>query len=173
MSLQLRLFGGGQADATKEGGKLAVNDGSHSIDKSKVLASTDAYALSPMNPGNFASIRSVPVIESPRYADKEEAKAMEKMATQCESGAKYAKRLYTALGRIDTADTKVHKEHAKYKGGIARNELRKIKANTTYAKGLHGLREGYAKQGLRLDNADSKARADIDAIKAKLTGGAN
>ncbi|MEG5176280.1 hypothetical protein [Microcoleus sp. B3-D7] len=171
MSLQLRLFGGGQSDAPKDGGKLAVNDGGHSIDKSKVLASTDAQALSPMNPGSFASIRSVPVIESPRYADKEEAKAMEKMATECESGAKYAKRLYVALGRIDTADTKVHKEHAKYKGGIARNELRKIKANTTYAKSLHGLREGYAKQGMRLDNADNRARAAIDTIKAQLTGG--
>ena len=39
MSLQLRLFGGGQSSA----GKLsASNDGSHAIDKSKVLAQTDA-----------------------------------------------------------------------------------------------------------------------------------
>jgi len=38
MSLQLRLFGGGQTAA----GKInASNDGNHAIDKSKVLASTD------------------------------------------------------------------------------------------------------------------------------------
>ena len=173
MSLQLRLFGGGQADAAQKGGSLVVNDGSHSIDKSKVLASTDAQALSPMNPGNFASIRSVPVIEAPRYATKEEAVAMEGVAKEKTKGAKYAKRLYTAALTIDNADTKVHKEHRKYEGGIARNELKKVKANTTYAKGLHGLREGYAKQDLRLDNADNKARTAIDAIKAQLTGGAN
>ena len=173
MSLQLRLFGSGQADAPKNGGSLVVNDGGHSIDKSKVLASTDATALSPMNPGSFASIRSVPVIEAPRYASKDEAVAMEDLAKQKEKGAKYAKRLYGAALRIDGADTKVHKEHQKYKGGIAKNELRKIKASTTYATGLHGLREGYAKQGMRLDNADTKARAGIEAIKAKITGGQN
>ena len=166
MSLQLRLFGGGQNAA----GKIASNDGSHAIDKSKVLAATDEQALSPMRPGNFNSIRSVPVIESPRYASKEEAKAMETLATEKESGAKYAKRLYGAALRIDGADTKVHKEHQKYKGGIAKNELRKIKASTTYATELHGLRKGYAKQGLRLDKADTNARAGIDEIKAKLTG---
>lgn len=172
MSLQLRLFGGGDATA-KNSGSLVTNDGGHSIEKSKVLASTDEQALSPMNPGKFASIRSVPVIEAPRYADKEEAKAMETLAKEKEKGAKYAKRLYGAALRIDTADTKVHKEHRTYEGGIARNELRKVKANTTYAKGLHGLREGYAKQGVRLDNADNKARTAIDAIKAQLTGGSN
>jgi hypothetical protein len=39
MSLQLRLFGGGKPAV----GKLsASNDGNHAIDKSKVLAQTDA-----------------------------------------------------------------------------------------------------------------------------------
>jgi hypothetical protein len=173
MSLQLRLFGSGQVDAPKNGGSLVVNDGSHLIDKSKVLASTDAQALSPLNPGNFSSIRSVPVIESPRYATKEEAKAMKELAQEKKKGVKHTKSLYQSALAIDGCDVKVHKEHQKYKGGIARNELRKIKANTTYATGLHGLREGYAKQGLRLDQADSNARAGIDAIKAKLTGGTN
>jgi len=170
MSIQLRLFSGGQAAA----GKLsATNDGGHAIDKSKVLGATDDQALSPMRPGNFDSIRSVPVVESPRYASKEEAKAVRTLATKKESGAKYAKQMYGALARIDTADTKVHKAHYQYKGVVAGNELRKVKATITYAKGLHGLREGYAKQGVRLDNADNKARTAIDTIKAQLTGGAN
>ena len=129
MSLQLRLFGG-----KSDNNQLATsNDGGHAIDKSKVLAATDGMAFSPMNPGDFSSIRSVPVIESPRYASKEEKEAMEKLAKEKEKGAGYAKGVYRAALRIDTADTKVHKEHAKYKGGIAKNELRKIKANTTYA----------------------------------------
>lgn len=54
MSLQLRLFGGGNS-----AGKLsATNDGNHAIDKSKVLAQTDATVITPTNPGNFGSIRS-------------------------------------------------------------------------------------------------------------------
>ena len=170
MSLQLRLFGGGQVNAPKNGGSLVTNDGGHSIDKSKVLTSTDEQALSPMNPGSFASIRSVPVIETPRYATKEEAKAMRELAQEKKKGVKHTRSLYQSALAIDGCDVKVHKEHQKYKGGIARNELKKIKASTTYATGLHGLREGYAKQGMRLDNADTKARAGIDAIKAQLTG---
>jgi hypothetical protein len=171
MSLQLRLFGSGQPDAPKNGGSLVVNDGGHSIDKNKALTATSADALSPMNPGKFASgKRSVPLIEAPRYFDKEEAVAMEGVAKQKEKEVKYTKRGYSAALRIDTADTKVHKLHRRYEGGIAKNELRKVKANTTYATGLHGLREGYAKQGARIDKADSNARESIDAIKAKLTG---
>ena len=173
MSLQLRLFGGGQTDAPKNGGSLATNDGGHSIDKSKVLASTDAQALSPMNPGSFASIRSIPVIETPRYASKEEAKAMRELAQEKKKGVKYTRSLYQSALVIDGCDTKVHKEHQKYKSGIARNEFKKVKASTTYATGLHGLREGYARKGARLDNADTKARTAIDIIKAQLTGGSN
>jgi hypothetical protein len=53
VSLQLRLFGGGQTAA----GKInASNDGNHAIDKSKVLAQTDAGVITPNNPGNFSSI---------------------------------------------------------------------------------------------------------------------
>jgi hypothetical protein len=173
MSLQLRLFGSGQPDAPKNGGSLVVNDGGHSIDKSKVLTSTDAQALSPMNPGSFASIRSVPVIDTPRYASKEEADAMKELAKEKKKGVKHTRSLYQSALVIDGCDVKVHKEHQKYKGGIAKNELRKIKASTTYATGLHQLREGYAKQGMRLDNADTKARAGIEAIKAQITGGQN
>jgi hypothetical protein len=97
MSLQLRLFGSGQPDAPKNGGSLVVNDGGHSIDKSKALTATSADALSPMNPGKFASgKRSVPIIEAPRYFDKEEAVAMEGVAKQKEKEVKYTKRDYSA-----------------------------------------------------------------------------
>jgi hypothetical protein len=166
MSLQLRLFGSGQPDAPKNGGSLVVNDGGHSIDKSKALTATSAEALSPMNPGKFASgKRSVPIIEAPRYFEKDEAVAMEGLAKEKEKGVKYSKRAYSAALRIDTADTKVHKLHRRYEGGIAKNELRKVKANTTYATGLHGLRFGYAKQGARIDKADSNARESMMLLK--------
>lgn len=170
MSLQLRLFGGGNSD----GGKLAsTNDGNHSIDKSRVLAATDAAAISPINPGNFGSIRSVPVVTEPRYFTKDEADAVKDLAKEKAEGARNSKRAYKALRKIEAADATVHKEHRKYEGVVADQELKKVRANSGLAKKLHALRPGYARLGLGIDKADSDARTRIDAIKAKLTAGAN
>jgi hypothetical protein len=170
MSLQLRLFGGGQTGA----GKLsASNDGSHAINKSKVLAQTQAGVITPNSPGNFSSIRSVPVVPDPRYFTKEEADAMKGLAHEKTDGAKQSKRAYKFLGKIEAADKTVHKEHRKYEGAVAENELGKKRTDVGLAKKLHGLRPGYARLGLGIDKADSNARTRIDEIKAKLTGGSN
>jgi hypothetical protein len=170
MSLQLRLFGDGQTDA----GKLnASNDGNHAIDKSKVLAQTDALVITPNNPGNFSSIRSVPVVPDPRYFTKEEADAMKGLAKEKTNGARQSKRAYKSLAKIEASDKTVHKEHRKYEGVVAENELGKKRSDAGLAKKLHGLRPGYARLGLGIDKADSDARTRIDAIKAKLAGGSN
>ena len=170
MSLQLRLFGGGNSD----GGKLAsTNDGGHAIDKSRVLAATDAGAISPLNPGNFGSIRSVPVVPAPRYFTREEADGLKDLAKEKADGAKQAKRGYKALGKIEEFDATVHKEHRKYEGVVAENELKKVRGNAGLAKKLHALRPGYARLGMGIDKADSDARTQIDAIRSKLTAGVN
>jgi hypothetical protein len=167
MSLQLRLFGsGGQNNA----GKITTNDGNHAIDKSKVLGATDAAAISPLSPGNFGSIRTVPVVPEPRYFDKEEASKLKELAKEKTEGARHAKKAYKSLSKIEVADATVHKSHRKYEGVVAQNELGKVRANAGLAKKLHGLRPGYARLGLRLDKAESDARTRIDEIKAKLTG---
>lgn len=166
MSLQLRLFGGGQT-----AGKLSTtSDGNHAIDKSRVLAATDAAAISPTNPGNFESIRSVPVVPAPRYFTKDEADGVKELAKEKTEGARNSKRAYKALGKIEAADAIVHKEHRKYEGVVADQELKKVRGNAGLAKKLHNLRPGYARLGLGIDKADSDARTRIDAIKAKLTG---
>jgi hypothetical protein len=77
------------------------------------------------------------------------------------------------LTKIEAADKTVHKEHRKYEGAVAENELGKKRSDTGLAKKLHGLRPGYARLGLGIDKADSDARTRIDGIKAKLTGGSN
>jgi hypothetical protein len=169
MSLQLRLFGGGQSAA----GKISANDGNHALDKSKVLAQTDALVITPNTPGNFSSIRSVPVVPDPRYFTKEEADAMKGLAKEKTDGARQSKRAYKSLVKIEAADKTVHKEHRKYEGAVAENELGKKRSDAGLAKKLHGLRPGYARLGLGIDKADSDARTRIDAIKAKLTGGSN
>jgi len=170
MSLQLRLFGGGKS-AT---GKLsASNDGSHAIDKSKVLASTDTSVITPLNPGNFSSIRSVPVVPDPRYFDHEQADKLKELAKEKTDGARQSKRAYKSLAKIEAADKTVHQQHRKYEGVVAENELGKKRADAGLAKKLHSMRPGYARLGLGIDKVDSDARTRIDAIKAKLTGGSN
>ncbi|MEG4287305.1 hypothetical protein QUB68_29790 [Microcoleus sp. A006_D1] len=169
MSLQLRLFGGNSA------GNLAAtgNDGGHAIDKSKVLAETAAGVITPMRPGNFGSIRTAPVVPGPRYFERDEADQLKELAKEKTDGARQAKRAYQALGKIEEADAKVHKEHRKYEGVVAENELKKVRSNASLAKKLHGMRPGYARLGLGIDKAENNARVRIDAIKAKLTAGMN
>jgi hypothetical protein len=169
MSLQLRLFGGSQTAA----GKISANDGSHAIDKSKVLATTDTSVITPLNPGNFLSIRSVPVVPDPRYFDREQADKLKELAKEKTDSARQSKRAYKSLAKIEVADKTVHKEHRKYEGAVAENELGKKRADAGLAKKLHGMRSGYARLGLGIDKADSNARTRIDEIKAKLTGGSN
>jgi hypothetical protein len=169
MSLQLRLFGGGKPAA----GKISANDGNHAIDKSKVLASTDTSVITPLNPGNFSSIRSVPVVPDPRYFDREQADKLKELAKEKTDGARQSKRVYKSLAKIEAADKTVHKEHRKYEGAVAENELGKKRSDAGLAKKLHGMRPGYARLGLGIDKADSDARTRIDEIKAKLTGGSN
>ena len=98
MSLQLRLFGG-NSDAWINLLGSATTADTRSIDKSKVLASTDASVITPLNPGNFSSIRRVPVVPAPRYFTKEEADAMKDLAKEKTDGARQSKRAYKALGK--------------------------------------------------------------------------
>ncbi|MEG4121875.1 hypothetical protein QUA43_30960 [Microcoleus sp. N9_B4] len=169
MSLQLRLFGG-KSDA----GKLASsNDGGHAIDKSKVLAATAPGVISPTTPGNFGSIRTAPIVPAPRPFTKDEADGLKELAQETVEGARQAKRAYKALGKIEGADATIHKEHRKYEGVVAENELKKVRSNAGLAKKLHGMRPGYARLGLGIDKAENDARTRIDAIKVKLAGGSN
>jgi hypothetical protein len=169
MSLQLRLFGGGNSAA----GKLsATNDGNHAIDKSKVLAATNTAVITPTNPGDFGSIRTAPVVPAPKYFDKEQADALKKLAKEKTEGTRHSKKAYKSLGKIEKADATVHKSHRKYEGEVATNELTKLRSNASLAKKLHGLTPGYAHLGMGIDKAENDARTRIDAIKAKLTGGA-
>jgi hypothetical protein len=104
---------------------LPVTTAPTRIDKSKVLAQTDAGVITPNSPGNFSSIRSVPVVPEPRYFTKQEADAMKELAKEKTDGARQSKRAYKSLAKIEVADKTVHKEHRKYEGAVAENELGK------------------------------------------------
>jgi hypothetical protein len=158
MGTMTRLFGGEGSDAI-------------SSKNEKLSAPTDASVITPLNPGNFASIRTSPVVDAPRYFTEEEANAMKKLAKEKTEGARHAKKAYKSLTQIEEADAKVHKSHRKYEGTVATNELTKKKADVGLAKTLHGLRPGYARLGIGLEKAENRATERIEAIKAKLLGG--
>jgi len=159
MGTMTRLFGGESSDAI-------------SSKSDKLTAPTDASVITPLNPGNFASIRTTPVVDAPRYFTEEEAKAMKDLAKEKTENARHAKKAYKSLTQIEEADAKVHKSHRKYEGAVATNELVKKKADVGLAKKLHGLRPGYARLGIGLEKAETRATERIEAIKAKLLGGA-
>jgi hypothetical protein len=158
MGTMTRLFGGDSSDAI-------------SSKSDKLSAPTDASVITPLNPGNFASIRTVPVCDTPRYFTADEADAMKDLAKEKVEGARHAKRAYGAMTKIEEADAKVHKEHRKYESSVATNELKKKRSDTKLAKHLHGLRPGYARLGFGLEKAESDATARIEAIKTRLLGG--
>ena len=158
MGTMTRLFGGDSSDAI-----------SHKSEK--LTAPTDASVITPLNPGNFSSIRTTPVVTEPRYFTEEEAKAMKDLAKEKTENARHAKKAYKSLTQIEEADAKVHKSHRKYEGAVATNELTKKKADVGLAKKLHGLRPGYARLGMGLERAENRATERIEAIKTKLLGG--
>lgn len=158
MGTMTRLFGGDSSDAI-----------SHKSDK--LMAPTDASVITPLNPGTFASLRTSPVIEAPRYFDKEEADKLKELAKQKTEDARHAKKAYKSMIRIEEADAKVHVAHRKYEGAVATNELEKKRGDVKLAKILHKLRPGYARLGIGLENAENRATERIEAIKAKLLGG--
>ena len=146
----------------------SAHAGGHRIDPKTVLQPTDGQGPTPDNPGQFSSLRSVPVMEAPRYFSREEARAIEKLAKAREKGALYTKKTYEALQKLDAADTGVHIAHYRYQGNLAANEVKKLAANVTYANKLHGLRPRYAGLGLSLESADRKAGAKIQSMKEKI-----
>jgi hypothetical protein len=137
------------------------------------LAMMAATRSTPNTPGNFSSIRSVPVVPDPRYFDREQADKLKELAKEKTDGARQSKRAYKSLAKIEAADKTVHQQHRKYEGSVSVNELGKKRSDAGLAKKLHSMRPGYARLGLGIDKADSDARTRIDAIKAKLTGGSN
>ena len=148
--------------------KQSSYSGSHNINKSVVLAPTDDQAPSPTNPGIFPSIRSIPVVDGPRYFNRQEAAAIKKLAKEKKKNAIYSKEAYQGLKEIDDADTVVHVSHYKYKGSLAGNEVKKLSANAIYAKKLHSLRPSYAKLDTGIDDAEIKANSKIQEIKQKI-----
>lgn len=139
----------------------------HSINKETVLKPTNDKVYSPSSPGNYDTIRTVPICENPRYFNKREADGLKAVATHKVEGARQSQRAYKSLAKIERADAIVHKAHRRYEGVVADEELVKLKSNAKQARHLHALRPDYARLGTGLDRAENSANNRIAELKNK------
>ncbi len=149
-------------------GQSGRNTGRHNIPKSNVLRPTDEQAFSPENPGKFGSVRSIPVIESPRYFTPEEALAIEKFRDQRKEQLAATKRAYKAVTEVDGYDVEVLQEHNKYAEKIAGNEVKKLTSNAAYAKKINALRPAYARLSAELDKAEVQMDRRVGEIYSEI-----
>jgi hypothetical protein len=168
MGIQGLLFGKGGAISQSKGGNIS-GSGNHAIDHQRVLKATDGGAISPDNPGNFSSIRSVPVVQSPRYFSPEEAGALSNLEKEKATGAVASIRAYKKLAKIEKHDATVHRAHRKYESKVADCELEKKQADARHARHLHTIRPDYERMAVGLQRAEANANQRISELRSKVT----
>ncbi|MEM9922523.1 MAG: hypothetical protein AAF915_01995 [Cyanobacteria bacterium P01_D01_bin.50] len=141
---------------------------SHGINKDAALAATSDYVINPNNPGNWASIRTAPILQQPRYFSKPEADGLKRLATEKAEGARQSQRAYKSLRKIEHSDAVVHKYHRRYESTVADAELTKLKSNTKLAKHLHAQRPEYFRMGAGIDRSEKSGDRRISELKAKV-----
>lgn len=166
MGIQKLLFGGGISQS--KGGEAATT-GHHNIDHQRVLKATDGSVINPNNPGNFSSIRSVPVVQQPRYFSPEEAGALSALEKEKATGAMASVRAYKKLAKIEKHDATVHRAHRKYESKVADSELEKKQADARHARHLHTIRPDYERMAVGLQRAEANANQRISELKNKVT----
>lgn len=156
-----KWFGGGQVEKQGAGGAI---DGGHNLQKSTVLAATDAAVVTPTN-ADFSSVRTAPVVTKPRYMNRADAQALKALAKEKREMADATEEAYSALGSLETSDARVSNAHRKYQAKQAKKEVEKLEGNANLAKELHKLRPKYAELSQGVDAAENAATQEIAAIK--------
>ncbi len=149
-----------------------LNSGSHSISSDRTLSPTHPDVITPDNPGDMSSIRSVPVLHQPRYFGEAETRAIKQLAEQRGVDLGNAKTAYECLQAIESADTQLHVTHRNYQARLADGELKRKQADTKYSQHLHGLRPLYAdlQSGLQfsLEAMDQRVAEITQRIRGRL-----
>jgi hypothetical protein len=166
MGILARITSAGKS--SNKSNESSLSAGGHGIDKNRVLAPTDPTVINPVNTGNWETVRTAPINDSPRYYTKAEADALKQFSKQKKEEARQAKRAYKSLKSLEEADAQVHTAHRGYIKGVADSELTKKRSDVSTARHLHTLRPEYARLGFGLDRADNRAQQRIEELKAKI-----
>ncbi len=134
MGILARITGRGKSSGNNNSNFSSLASGDHAIDKNRVLSPTDPSVINPMNAGNWESIRTSPINDTPRYFNKLEADSLKQLATQKAQEAKQAKRAYKSLKKLEASDAEVHTAHRGYIRGVADSELTKKRSDVKTAR---------------------------------------
>ena len=167
MGFLARLIGN---NSSGNANSSSLTTGGHNINADQALSPTAADVINPMNAGHWQSVRTAPINHDPRYFTKKEADGLKQLATAKADGARQSQRAYKSLKKIESSDAQVHNAHRGYIRGVADSELHKKRADAATAKHLHALRPEYAKLGMGVESADSKAQNRINELKARIQG---
>lgn len=148
---------------------------------SRALQATTPAAITPANPGSFATIRSAPILQAPRYFSQEEASAIRQRSSQLRRQVGSTKSAYKGLMQIEKADAAVHVAHREYETVVGKSENKKKRSDVKHAKTMIGLAPSYAGMQQSIALAADRAAAQIQAsqqqrlirheqTKAKLQG---
>lgn len=148
-------------------GKLS-NDGGHVLNKNTILRHTTPDAISPLQPGDWSSLRSAPVVPRPMYFTREASNKLAEMRSQLRENLAATKSAYKSLSKIEEMDAEVVKHHRRYQGKVADGELTKLKANARLARHLHAIRPDYARMGAGLERAEKSADRQVEALKSSI-----
>lgn len=156
------------AVTTDSSNSSSLAKGSHSINQEVILKQTSQNVFTPTSTGTWETVRTNEVVQAPRYYSEEEAKQLKEQAKAKGAEARHSKQAFKALARIEEADTKVHEEHRRYVRKVAKAELGKKQADAKTAKFFHGLRPQYARLGLGVEQASSKADERITELQNRF-----
>lgn len=140
--------------------------GSHTIDPATVMRSHDG--ISPINPGGFGTVRTLPLVPAPRYFTKAEADQMRQMAKQKRKDAIATRSAYKALASSEESDALAHVSHRAYEGVSAASELKKKQADAQLARQLHSQRATYSRLHYGLELAGQQAQLRIQAAQEQM-----
>jgi len=125
--------------------------------------------FSPDKPGKLAGLRSVPVLDKPRYFSPREADQLQELAKQKIAQAKAARRGLKALAVVEAADAAVHQAYYRgYAPVVAKVEAAKAGDKAAYLGHIQGLRPEYALAGANLPRSELRASDAVRAIAAGL-----
>ncbi len=142
--------------------------GGHAIDRNKVLAPTSLGVVNPSTPGNWSTVRTMPVLHEPGYLTKDEADMLRELAKDKTQGARQSVRAMKSLEKIEQADATVHKAHKKYLGVVADGELTKVRSNARLARKLHGQRPAYSQLDESLQRAEAIAEQRVQQLQQRI-----
>lgn len=129
----------------------------------RVLTPTTPAAITPVNPGNFSSIRTAPILTAPRYFSQGEAQSIRQLATEKRQQLAPTRSAYKGLKQLAKADAEVHSLHRDYETTEGKAETKKKRADVRHAKAMVSLTPAYAGMAQSMQLAAERASIQIQS----------